>query len=269
MKKINLSIAIATFNEQKNIERCLRSISKIADEIVIVDGGSGDMTVQLAEKMGARVIKTRKRPMFHINKNIAIENCKGEWILQLDADEEVPAESAEEIKQIADGDENNPISAYWIKRKNYFLGKFLKKGGQYPDPVIRLFMKGRARLPERSVHEQMEVEGRVGWLQNDLIHWGSANFAEYLKRANRYSTLRAKDLADGRIHAGLFIVFDYLIIKPILIFFSIYFLHKGLIDGWPGFVFALFSAFHYPWSFVKFIKMKLNKSKYNIEGEWR
>jgi len=263
-----LSVALATYNEERNISDCLESVQGLADEVVIVDGSSSDNTRQIAKKYGAKVIKTTNKPMFHTNKNIAIDNCLGEWILQLDADERVTPELKEEIIQKIN-DPKNQFSAFWLKRKNYFLGRFLKKGGQYPDPVIRLFKKGKARLPEKSVHEQMEVSGKVGWLKNDLVHWATPEFSRYWLRENRYATLEAKNLYNKKISLiNPLNWIKYLLLKPIWIFLNIYFRHKGFLDSWQGFVFAFFSGYHFAWAFLKYCRMKIAKN-FDISKDWK
>ena len=174
-KKITLSVAIATFNEEKNIDACLTAVSQastvssaepLADEIVIVDGGSSDTTCDIAKKYHATIIHTGNPPVFHINKQKTFDACHGEWILQLDADEIVTEELQKEILHVIQEQASmnqQPISGYYIPRKNFFWGHFMKKGGQYPDYVIRLIRNGKAHFPCKSVHEQIEVDGTVGY----------------------------------------------------------------------------------------------------------
>lgn len=262
-----ISVAIATFNEAENIGPCLESVHRLANEIVVVDGSSVDKTRQIAKKSGARVIKTTNKPMFHINKNMAIDACRGDWILQLDADERVTPGLAAEMKGIVQ--KGSRFAAFWIRRKNFFLGRFFKKGGQYPDPVIRFFRKGKARLPEKSVHEQMKVEGEVGWLKNDLIHRATPKFSRYLLRENRYATLEAAEMLKKRVSINPLTITVYVVIMPVRTFFSIFVRHRGFIDGWQGFVFAFFSGLHHAWSFIKYCKMKMSKRKIDISKEWR
>lgn len=264
-----ISVAIATFNEEENIGPCLESV-KWADEIVVVDGSSTDKTRELAKKYGAKVIETINRPMFHTNKNMAIDACQGEWILQLDADERVPSELAAEMRKIAQKPikKSDPV-AYWLKRKNYFLGRFLQKGGQYPDPVIRFFKKGKARLPAKSVHEQMKVDGKVEWLKNDLIHWATPKFSRYLLRENRYATLEAADMLKKKVPINPLTIIIYIIVAPMRTFLSIFIRHKGFVDGWQGFVFAFFSGLHHAWAFSKYCRMRLARKKIDISEEWR
>ena len=173
-----ISVAIATFNEENNIADCLESLKNFADEVVIADGSSTDRTRDIASKLNAAVIKTTNKQMFHINKNLAIDNCKGNWILLLDADERLSKELKTEIKEVIS--QNPQENGFWINRKNWFLGGFLTKGGAYPDSVIRLIKRGKGRLPEKSVHEQIRVEGTVGHLKNDILHMADPNFAIYI-----------------------------------------------------------------------------------------
>src|SRR3989344_5692758 len=135
-----ISAALATFNEEKNITECINSLKLFADEIVVVDGSSLDKTRDIAKKLGATVIKTTNKPMFHINKNMAIDSCTGKWVFLIDADERVSSKLADEIKKTVR--QNPKQNGFWINRKNWFLGGYLKKGGAYPDPVIRLFRNG-------------------------------------------------------------------------------------------------------------------------------
>lgn len=247
-----LSVVLATFNEEKNIADCLSSVIELADEIVVVDGGSGDKTVETARKFNARVKVTNNPPIFHINKQKAIDMATKDWILQLDADERVTPSLRDEIRnQIlkAKGDKNG----YWISRKNWFLGRFLMKGGQYPDYTLRLYRKGKGKLPQKSVHEQAIVEGEVGYLKNSLIHMSDLSFSRYLTRYKRYTDLIAGELKDAKIGYNPIMGVKYLIILPTWWFFLTYFRHKGFMDSWQGFVFSFFSSLRFPVSYVKYL----------------
>ena len=146
---MNLSITLATFNEESNIKRFLDFFSGMADEIVLVDGQSTDKTIEIAKKYkDVKIISTKNKPMFHINKQIGIDACKGNWILQMDADELLTPELKKEILDISNKKpEEIEFNGFWIKRKNFFLGAFLKKGGIYPDPTIRFYKNGKGHLP--------------------------------------------------------------------------------------------------------------------------
>lgn len=243
---IKISVTLAVYNEEKFLDRCLESVKDIADEIVVVDGSSTDKTLVIAKKYKAKIIVKDNPLNFHINKKIANDNASGEWILQLDADEVVTPGLSLEIKKIIN---SNPTeNGFWIPRKNYFLGKFLIKGGAYPDYTLRLYRKNFGNLPAKSVHEQAVVEGKTGFLKNNLLHYNNPTFGTYIeKRLNRYTDLMAKEI-EGGFFRNVFWnpLFDR---KQGFIF--IYFRHLGFLDGFPGFVWALFSAFHFPIAFFK------------------
>jgi len=247
---MKLSVAIATYNEEKKLEACLESVSSWADEIVLVDGGSVDKTLSIAKAYNARIIKTDNPPIFHINKQKALDACRGEWILQLDADEIVTPELAKEIL----GAISKNVSGYWIARRNFFCGHWLKKGGQYPDYVIRLVRRGRARFPCQSVHEQIAVDGSVGHLKNPLLHYSYDTIAEYWRKANAYIVLQAQELSTQKLAVTPVTWFIFNALKPTVTFFLIFFRHKGFIDGYWGFLFAIFSALHHPLSYLRYAK---------------
>lgn len=250
-----ISVVLATFNEEASIERCLNSVKDFADEIIVVDGSSTDKTVDIAKKFTKKIITTTNKPNFHINKQMAIDEAKGDLILQLDADEVVDDVLKKFIesthRQIQSKNESIQPGAWWIKRKNFFLGRFLTKGGQYPDPVIRLFIRGKAKLPQKDVHEQMVVEGDVGWADGHLIHYGNPTFADYLRKFNTYTSFSSQQLEEKRVKINTGSTIEFFIIKPMKTFFSLYLRHKGFVDGSAGFVFALMSALHYPVAYLK------------------
>lgn len=244
-----LSVVLATYNESENIARCLRSIKDLADEIIVVDGSSTDNTREIARSLGARVIKTTNKPIFHINKQMAIDAAGGDWILQLDADEVVDDNLKHSINQIIKNGSQH--AAFYLNRKNYYLGTFLKKGGQYPDPVIRLFKRNQAWLPQKSVHEQYQVNGSVGTLKGHLLHYNAPTFKRYLTNSNRYTSLTAQEFKDQGVNLNFTNDLKYLILKPKFTFIKLYFRHRGYVDGFPGFVFALFSGLHHALSYMK------------------
>jgi glycosyltransferase involved in cell wall biosynthesis len=249
-KKIKLSVVLATFNEAKNISRCLDSVADLADEIVVVDGKSVDNTGGLAKKYKARVILTDNQANFHIMKNMAIDAAAGEWILQLDADEALSPELKTEIKTVITSSDSD--AGYFIPRMNYFFGKPLTKGGQYPDYTLRLYKNGLGRLPAKDVHEQAVVNGPVGYLKNNLLHFNTPDFENYLLRYNRYTSLMASEFAGKKIPLNFFVSLEYLFLKPLVEFFNIYIRHKGFVDKFPGFVFALFSGLRFGVAYIKY-----------------
>lgn len=269
---MKLSVTLATFNEEANLAHCLTSVKDLADEIIIVDGSSTDKTREIAKQFGAKVKKTTNPPVFHINKQKANDLAKGDWVLQLDGDESVTPQLKREIKLLLEGKYfgtdswvsplkkllfrrakllSEPAVAYYLPRKNYFLGRYLKNAGQYPDPVIRLFQRGRAHLPAKDVHEQMIVNGIVGWFTGELDHYATPDFPRYLIRENRYSTLAATDLKKAGVKISVGNSINYLFLKPLFTFISLYIRYRGFFDGFPGFVFSLYSGFHHAFSYMK------------------
>ena len=254
MKRRTLSVVLATYNEEKNLRACLESCRGLADEIIIVDGTSTDNTVRIAKEFGARVKITTNKANFHINKQMAIDMAGCDWILQMDADEHVSAELSREIKKILNS--NVEFDGYWMARKNYFLGRFLMKGGQYPDYTLRLYRKGKGRLPQKDVHEQAVVEGKVGYLKEALLHYPYKDFVFYLTKWNRYNDFAAEQIREEQkgknVLQKILYAFLYLFVRPTHWFLTTYIRHKGFVDGWQGFTFSLFSALRFPVSYIKY-----------------
>lgn len=282
-----LSVVLATYNEERNIGRCLESVRGIADEIVVVDGSSIDETVKIAKDYNAKVIITNNPPIFHINKQKALDMARFEWILQLDADEFVSPQLADEIRKVINlsegelekyqanlkekklflrhqalvekrdvkvGEDEGTYAGFFIPRRNYFLGKFLRYGGTYPDGVIRLVKKGKAHFPCKSVHEQIVVKGKVGWLENPIFHYDSPTFRRYLERNSRYIDLIASDMKDKKVKKDLFQFLNYVFFKPIYWFLLTQIRHKGILDGWQGIIFSFFSALRFPRAYFRYLK---------------
>ncbi|GIW63623.1 MAG: beta 1,4 glucosyltransferase [Patescibacteria group bacterium] len=291
---MSVSVALAVYNEEKNLHYSLNSVIDWADEVVIVDGGSTDNTVKLAESYGKKVkiIKAGSNPAnFHINKQLALDNCSSSWILQLDADEEVSKELKNEIlkitkmnnKQIEQYQKSIPdklkklfkrhetlilsqmkgktskyetYAGFFIPRLNNFLGKFMKYGGLYPDAPIRLILKGKAYFPCKDVHEVIEVKGKIGWLINPILHYDSPTFSRYIARNNRYVHFLANQLNESNTSINLVTAVKYLLFLPIQTFLSLLIRHKGILDGWRGVLFAFFSALRFARAYLLYLRRK-------------
>lgn len=277
-----LSVVLATKNEENNLPKCLGSVKDIADEIIVVDEYSTDRTVEIAKSFGAKVYLELHHEIFHITKQLALNKATGDWILQLDADEIITKELSQEIKTVVDGghpvvsDEgkrklferhqkliekrDGPIGkrtgevvAYFIPRRNLFLGKPLIHAGVYPDPAIRLVKKGKAHFTGKSVHDIMQVDGEVSWLSSDMIHNDSPTLRRYFDRLNRYTDLHAEELKQKKVPKNLFyLVFVYSFLKPMYIFLNLFIRHKGFLDGLAGFLWSSLSAMHYPITYFKY-----------------
>lgn len=244
---MKLSLTIPTYNEEKNIHIPLDSAYDMVDEVVIIDGGSTDGTVKKAESYGpkVKVYHVDNPPNFLTNKQRAIERARGKWILQLDADEGVTTELKNEINEIL---KNPQFDGYLIPRKNFFLGRYLMKGGVYPDRVLRLYKKEKAHFKLKDIHENVVVDGTVGETSAALEHYADPNFERYIMRFNRYTTFDANQALAKKQKLSFF---SYFIARPVTTFLMMYFRHKGFMDGFPGFVWALFSSLRYLVIYVK------------------
>lgn len=245
----DISVALAVFNEEKNIKKCLESVSGLASEIVVVDGGSTDNTRKIAEKFQARILGTNNPRIFHINKQKALEMATRKWILQLDADEVISEELKKEIIDLID---DGSIDGYYIPRKNYFLGSFLTKGGQYPDYTLRLYRNGKAKFPCKSVHEQVTLNGNSTYLKHPLLHFSYQNFSHYLDHFNLYTSIFADELKSNNLQFNSWTFLSYILWQPLIWFIKTFIRHKGYKDGFPGFVFSLFSSLRFPTAYIKY-----------------
>jgi glycosyltransferase involved in cell wall biosynthesis len=229
-------VAVITLDEEARLRQCLDSVAW-ADEIVVVDACSLDKTVQIAREFTDRVI-VRPWAGFAAQKNFALEQSAGDWVLSLDADEEVAPELRHEIMTtIADP---RACAGYAVRRQNMFLGRFIRYGGLYPDWQVRLFRRGRGHFADRAVHESVTVAGPVGRLRGHLVHRSYAGVSDFIERANRYSSLAAEQLVrDGRrVGAGA------LVIRPLGRFLSMYVIQRGFLDGRRGLLLATLYAYY-------------------------
>lgn len=231
-----VSVAVITLNEEHRIRRCLESVAW-ADEIIVVDAESHDKTVQIAREFTDRVM-SRPWAGFATQKNFALDQSTGDWVLSLDADEETPAELRHEIMAIV-GDAQ-ACDGYAIRRRNIFLDQWVRHGGLYPDWQMRLFRRGRGHFVERAVHESASVEGTVGRLRAHLVHRSYEGVSDFLERANRYSSLAADEL----MREGHRMRTRDLILRPLARFTSMYLLRLGFLDGHRGLLLAALYAYY-------------------------
>ena len=288
---MTLSVVIITYNEEANIGRTLASVQPlVADgkgEIIVVDSGSTDRTVEIAKSFGAKVF-IEEWQGYAAQKNSAIDKAEGDWILSLDADEEVEQSLSSEIaalwqsggsdhaariehlkriryvftrqtwresRQLANQEGMSDssyfvaISGFWIPRKNFFLGRWIKHGGFRPDPKLRLFHKGAARFEERPVHEDATLtEGISGQLKQALLHHSYPTLADYIDHMNRYSSLGA-EMAVAKGHSG-FSLFN-IVLRPLATFIYNYFFRLGFLDGREGLLLHLYHAVYVSWKYAK------------------
>ncbi|MFZ4621485.1 MAG: glycosyltransferase family 2 protein [Bacteroidota bacterium] len=242
--KLNCSVVVITKNEAHNIDECLSSVA-FCDDIIVVDAESADATVEIAKKHTSNVF-VRRWEGFSSAKQFGVQKTKHQWILWLDADERVMPELANEMKQLLLHEPNE--AAYTVARRAYFLGRWIKHSGWYPGRVARLFHKERAVFNDAAVHEGLQVNGTIGALKNDLLHFTDPNIYHYWAKFNRYTTLASGELKrKGRIFS-----LSDIIIRPWWLFMKMYFIRLGFLDGVQGLLLALFSS---AYVFTKYAKL--------------
>lgn len=242
---MKISATIITCNEERNVPRAIESL-RCCDEILVVDSGSTDRTVEIARKFGARVIEADWRG-YAGQKNFASEQAAHDWILSIDADEALSEDLEAEIWQLK---KNGPdCDAYTVPRLAQYLGRWILYSGWYPDRKIRLFDRRKARWVGDYVHESVVCEGRVGHLQGNLLHFTCGSLSEHLKTMDRYTTLAAEELAARRARIG----YRHLLVEPAWTFFRTYVLKRGFLDGVEGLAIAWMSALY---TFLKYAKAR-------------
>lgn len=246
--KHTLSVVVSAYNEENTLARCLRSVP-FADEIIVVDNESQDRTAETAKKFGAHLYSRKNILMLNTNKNYGFERATGDWILNLDADEEVPKDLAREIQTVT---RRHPKeNGFWIKRKNIIFGKWITHGLWWPDKQLRLFRRGKGKFPCVHIHEYLAVDGRVGELTASYTHYNYESVGQYLRTIDRTSTSEALSLRD----MGHQLVWYDAIRFPLSDFLKIYFAQGGYKDGLHGLVLALFQSFYSFTTFAKYWEM--------------
>jgi glycosyltransferase involved in cell wall biosynthesis len=242
---VKISATIITLNEERNIARALESL-RCCDEVVVVDSGSTDRTTDIACKLGARVIDSPWRG-YAGQKNYASEHASHDWVLSIDADESLSEALEAEIWQIK---KTGPrFDAYTMPRLAQYLGRWILHSGWYPDRKIRLFDRRKARWIGDYVHESVQVNGSIGALESNLLHFTCDSLAEHLRTMDRYTTLAAEQLIDQKET----IAWPKLVFDPLWTFFSTYFLKQGFRDGVEGLCIAYMAAFY---NFLKYAKAR-------------
>lgn len=225
--KPNLAVVIVTLNEEKELARCLESVKGLTDEIIVVDSGSTDKTLDIAKKFGAKIYH-RDFDNFAAQKNFAAGKADSIWIFSLDADEEASLELRGNIKSAVSSDK---YSGYLIPRRNFMLGGEIKHSRWSPDKHIWLWKKGKGEWKGR-IHEEVVVEGEVGELIGAKIHHSYNTVSEFMGMINSYTSFESEE----KIKKGEKFSVIKLFIDPVVSFVGRYFYKKGFLDGWRGFV---------------------------------
>lgn len=244
--RTGLSVIVITRNEERNIVECLQSVSW-ADDIVVVDAESADRTVELARRFTPKVFVTGWTG-FAGAKQAALRRASNEWVLWLDADERVSPELGAEIRDILRAAPSS-FAGYEVARRAYFLGKWMRHCGWYPGYVVRLFRNHAGAFTKSRVHERLELQGPVGRLSNDLLHFTDETLYHYFSKFNSYTSLAAEDAHD----AGKRCSYYDLLVRPSYMFLKMYFLRRGLLDGMHGLILSLLSS---SYVFIKYAKLR-------------
>jgi glycosyltransferase involved in cell wall biosynthesis len=242
---MKISATIITFNEERNIARVIESL-RCCDEILVLDSGSNDRTVEIAAKLGARVEEGSWHG-YAAQKNIAAELAANDWILSLDADESLSEALEAEIWQIK---KSGPqFDGYTVPRLAQYLGRWILHSGWHPDRKVRLFDRRKAKWVGDFVHESVTVVGSVGHLKSNVLHFTCNSLSEHLRSMDQYTTLAAQEIASRQKNIGL----SQLLFDPIWVFFQTYILKGGFLDGPEGLAIAYMAAFY---NFVKYFKAR-------------
>jgi glycosyltransferase involved in cell wall biosynthesis len=241
-----LSVVIITYNEEANLGRTLASVQPLVcdgnGEIIIVDSGSTDRTVEIAKSYGAKIFAEEWKG-YAAQKNSAIAKAGGDWILSLDADEEVSPALVHEIQTTLAG--GSALTGYFLPRQNLFLSRWIRHGGFWPDPKLRLLTKSAAHFEERAVHETVKTSGPTEHLKSPLTHHSYPTLSDYIEHMNRYSSLGA-EMAGARGFSFLDIA-----VRPWLTFVYNYIFRLGFLDGREGLLLHLYHSVYVSWKYAK------------------
>ena len=242
---MKITATIITLNEERNIARAMESL-RCCDQVVVLDSGSIDRTVELASNLGAVVVEDAWRGYAN-QKNRAAEHAAHDWILSLDADEALSEALEGEIWNLK---KRGPaFDAYTMPRLAQYMGRWILHSGWYPDRKVRLYNRNKAKWVGDFVHETVKVEGRVGHFESNLLHFTCDSLSEHLKTLDRYTTLAAEELVSRKTRIGL----DKLILDPAWTFWKSYVLQRGFLDGLEGLTIAHMAAIY---TFLKYAKAR-------------
>jgi glycosyltransferase involved in cell wall biosynthesis len=242
---MRISATVITFNEEHNIADALKSL-RWADEIIVVDSESNDRTLEIARQFTDRIF-VNPWPGYAAQKNFAAAQARFDWIFNLDADERVSDELAREIDRLSQQQELD-TAGYEMPRKTYYLGRWIRHSGWYPDLKLRLYRRGSGGFQGDYVHESVKVSGKIERLKGEILHYTVRYVSEHHTRLDRYTTLAAEE----QIERGEDVSFASLLLSPAIAFIRSYIIRLGFLDGIPGLAIAYFAA-HYV--FLKKLKV--------------
>jgi glycosyltransferase involved in cell wall biosynthesis len=247
---MKISAVIITFNEEERLPDALSSLQDVADEIVVVDSYSTDRTLEIARTAQARVWQNRFED-YGRQKNFALGKASHDWILNLDADERVSPELMRAITRLKEKNVPENVSAFAIKRRTFYLGRWIRHSGWYPDRKIRLFRKSTASWQGR-IHERLEVSGDIANLPGDILHFTYRDIGDHVRRLERYSSFQAEEI----VRQNKKCLRLRLLLLPPVTFLRHFIWKLGFLDGFPGLVIAQVSSWGTAMKFLKAIDLK-------------
>lgn len=250
--KIPISVAIVTKDEEENIQNALESVKDFED-IIVVDAFSNDRTVEVSKKYTDRVYQ-HKWQGYSKQKQLAVDYAKKNWVMILDADERVTPElKAEIIEKMA----NNSFNGFYVPRKNFFLGKWIRHTGWWPDYTLRIFKKDASYVELREVHEKVIVNGAVGYMKKPIEHFTYKTISSYMEKMENYSSLSANELSHKNVSYLTFLMW----VNPFWVFVKMFILRQGFRDGMRGFILSVLYSLY---TFLKYTKVWEKRSSKNF-----
>lgn len=244
---MQLSSILVVKDEEKNIGKCLDSLLKCIDDVVVlVDSKSSDKTLQIVQSYENITHEVVEWMGYAETKKYALSKTKNDWVFWIDGDEVITDDLINELNDFKKTDQKHV--SYKVARRAYFLGKWIKHGGWYPGLVVRLFNKQYASFNDNQVHENLEVNGSIGKLKNDLEHYTDPNIFHYYEKFNKYTTLASRELKAKKREVGAIGI----ILHPVFLFIKMYIFRMGFMDGIQGLILAVFSA---NYVFTKYCKL--------------
>lgn len=244
-QNIKLSVVILVHNEESLLEKCLQSVKAIADEIIVIDAQSTDGSSDVAKRYTSNIYNRPNNLLLQPNKNFGFQKAKGEWILNLDADEKLTPELAEEIREVIKLE--NDVEGYRVPRKNIIFGKWIENSIWWPDYQLRLFKKNSGKFAEKHVHEQIDIDGKVGKLVHPMLHENYTSINQWLSKMGNYTDNEMSQ----KIEKGVNITPLDALRFPMQDFLKTYFMQKGYRDGLHGLVLSILQAFYAEIVFAK------------------
>ena len=254
---MTISITIIGHNEVDHLNELLPQL-QWSDEVIYVDCESSDGSLGKAEELGCKTFSRPNDRNLNVNKSFAMDQASSDWIFYLDPDERIPSKLVDEIREIVASE--TEYSAFRLKRKNHYFGKWLEHGSQYPDIQLRMFRRGKGKFANQHVHEKLQIEGKTGMLKEDMLHYSYMNISQFLKKFDFYSSFEAGFMLEQGVQVNFVNHLRYFLFRPATRFFRRYFIKGGFRDGIPGLFCAFFDALNIMVRYFKLWELKRKNS---------